>query len=339
MWYDMHYWCVYCSLRQQIPMVFSLHLSQCWCLHFWKKVGSMLAQGCLRVKCQAQITKWHFSWVDAINMQSLSGHYLMRQQVPVVFLLLLVFLGAVAYIFVEISLGSCWRRDIWRVKDQGLITNCNFLLLCVICNHRKVTTQCAVSNHGVWSSFNLSECCCFRCCLHFCRNKQLKTCTRALLGDVLNFFITTLQWRHDHFLLWLTCYPWEDSKTGFFFVFVCFFVCLFVCLFCFVLFCTKKSFKFIQRLLVGKNFNLYIYIFFFTKWNEMRDEAKTWWLVSGPDVASSYPLKNENPCCNWITRFPVLLTITVTKKNQQHFRLPIFNDILIGRYTFMLGWQ
>ena len=48
----------------------------------------------------------------------------------------------------------------------------------------------------------------------------------------------------------------------------------------------------------------------FFQLNEMRDEAKTWWLVSGPDVALSYFLK-ENPCCTRITRFPVLLTKTV----------------------------
>ena len=60
-------------------------------------------------------------------MQSLSGHYLMRQQVPMMFLLLLVYLGTVAYISVEISLGSYWRRDILRVKGQALFTNCNFL--------------------------------------------------------------------------------------------------------------------------------------------------------------------------------------------------------------------
>ena len=60
-------------------------------------------------------------------MQSLSGHYLMRQQVPMVFSLLLVYLGTVAYISVEISLGSFWRRDISRVKGQGFITNCNIL--------------------------------------------------------------------------------------------------------------------------------------------------------------------------------------------------------------------
>ena len=58
-------------------------------------------------------------------MQSLSGHYLMRQNVPMVFLLLLVYLGIVVYISVEISLGSFWRRDILRVKGQTLFTNCN----------------------------------------------------------------------------------------------------------------------------------------------------------------------------------------------------------------------
>ena len=60
-------------------------------------------------------------------MQSLSGHYLMRQKVPMMFLLHLVYLGTVVYISVEISLGSFWRRDILPVKGQALFTNCNFL--------------------------------------------------------------------------------------------------------------------------------------------------------------------------------------------------------------------
>ena len=60
-------------------------------------------------------------------MQSLRGQYLMRQKVPMVFLLLLVYLGTVVYISVEISLGSFWRRDILRVKGQVLFTNYNFL--------------------------------------------------------------------------------------------------------------------------------------------------------------------------------------------------------------------
>ena len=36
-------------------------------------------------------------------------------------------LSVVAYISVEISLGSCWCGDILRVKGQGFIINCNFL--------------------------------------------------------------------------------------------------------------------------------------------------------------------------------------------------------------------
>ena len=79
-------------MRQQALMVFSLHLfylSTAACISEKKnKVGFMLAQGFFKVKGQAQITKCYFLWVDAINMQSLSGHYLLHQQVPKVLLLL-----------------------------------------------------------------------------------------------------------------------------------------------------------------------------------------------------------------------------------------------------------
>ena len=71
----------------------------------------MLAQGFLRVKGQAEITKCYFLWVDAINKQSLSGHYLMRQQAPMVFSLHLVYLSTAACISEKIKLGSCWRKD------------------------------------------------------------------------------------------------------------------------------------------------------------------------------------------------------------------------------------
>ena len=66
----------------------------------------MLAQGFLRVKGQAQITKCYFLWVDAINKQSLSGHYLMRQQAPMVFSLHLVYLSTAACIFWKNKVGS-----------------------------------------------------------------------------------------------------------------------------------------------------------------------------------------------------------------------------------------
>ena len=59
-------------------------------------------------------------------MQLLSGHYLKHHQVPMVSTSL-VYLSAVAYISVEISLGSYWCGDILRVKGQEFITNCNFL--------------------------------------------------------------------------------------------------------------------------------------------------------------------------------------------------------------------
>ena len=127
----------------------------------------MLAQGFLRVKGQAQITKCYFLWVGAINMQSFSGHFLMRQQVPMVFLLLLVYLGTVAYISVEISLGSFWRKDILRIKGQALFTNCNFLWLCVICSCWVATIWCAIKYSWCLYFFSLSK----SCCLHFCRNK------------------------------------------------------------------------------------------------------------------------------------------------------------------------
>ena len=134
-------------MRQQAPMVFSLHLVYlCTAAYISEKnkVRSMLVQRFLRVKGQAKITKCNFLWVGGINMQSLSGHYLMRQKVPMEFLLPSVYLGAVVYISVEISLGSFWGRDILRVKGQALFTNCNFLWLCVICNHWVATIWCTI---------------------------------------------------------------------------------------------------------------------------------------------------------------------------------------------------
>ena len=63
-------------------------------------------------------------------MQSLSGCHLMRQQVPMVFLLPLVYLGTAAYISGEISLSLCWRSDILRVKGQALHKLQLFMTLC-----------------------------------------------------------------------------------------------------------------------------------------------------------------------------------------------------------------
>ena len=110
----------------------SFSLSRCCCLHFCRnKFGLMLAQGYFKGQRSGIIHLLQL-FMTLCDMQSSKGNYSMRHQVPIVSLLLLVYLSAVAYISIEISLGSCWCRDILRVKGQGLITNCNFLWLCVI---------------------------------------------------------------------------------------------------------------------------------------------------------------------------------------------------------------
>ena len=116
-----------------------------WCFYFIKcisvlllaflknKVGSMLAQGFLRVKGQAKITKCYSLWVGTINMQSLSGHYLIRQQVSMVFVLLLVYLGAVAHISVEISfkLGLMLAQGYLKGQRSSIIHKLQlFITLC-----------------------------------------------------------------------------------------------------------------------------------------------------------------------------------------------------------------
>ena len=99
--------------------------------------------------CSHPIISWFFLWPPLFLMKKfcdphsffMPPPYSEENDSP---LLLLVYLGAVAYISVEVSLGSCWRRNILKVKGQALFTNCNFLWLCVICNHRMVTTRCAI---------------------------------------------------------------------------------------------------------------------------------------------------------------------------------------------------
>ena len=53
------------------------------------------------------------------DMQSSSGNYSMRHEVPMVFLLLKIYLSAVTCISEERNLCPCWRKDILRVKGQA----------------------------------------------------------------------------------------------------------------------------------------------------------------------------------------------------------------------------
>ena len=96
----------------------SFGLSMCCCLHFCKnKFGLMLAQGYFKGQRSSIIHKLQL-FMTLCDMQSLSGNYSMRHQVPMVSLLLLVYLSVVAYISVKVSLGSCWCGDILRVKGK-----------------------------------------------------------------------------------------------------------------------------------------------------------------------------------------------------------------------------
>ena len=49
-------------------------------------------------------------------MQSSNGHYSMHQEVPMVFLVLLLCLSTVYYDYVQNNMGSCWRKVFLRVK-------------------------------------------------------------------------------------------------------------------------------------------------------------------------------------------------------------------------------
>ena len=53
------------------------------------------------------------------DIQSSNCNYSMRHQVPMVSLLPLVYLSAVACISEERTLGPCWRKNILRVKGQA----------------------------------------------------------------------------------------------------------------------------------------------------------------------------------------------------------------------------
>ena len=98
----------------------SFSLSRCCCLHFCRnKFGLMLAQGYFKGQRSSIIHILQlFMTLCDYDIQSSSGNYSVCHQVPMVSLLLLVYRSVVSYISVEISLGSCWRGDILRVKGK-----------------------------------------------------------------------------------------------------------------------------------------------------------------------------------------------------------------------------
>ena len=90
----------------------------------------MLAQGYFKGQ-RSSIIYIVQLFMTSCDMQSSSGNYSMCHQVPMASLLL-VYLSAVSYISVEISLGSCWRRDILRVKGKDLLQIATFYEYAII---------------------------------------------------------------------------------------------------------------------------------------------------------------------------------------------------------------
>ena len=107
-------------MRQKVPMAFLLPLVYLGAVAYISaeiSLGLCWRRDILRVKGQALFTIVQL-FMTLWDMQSSSGNYLMCHHVPMVSLLLLVYLSAVSFISVEISLGSCWRGYILRVKCQ-----------------------------------------------------------------------------------------------------------------------------------------------------------------------------------------------------------------------------
>ena len=97
----------------------SFSLSRYCCLHFCRnKFGLILAQGYFKGQRSRIYHKLQL-FMTLCDMQSSSGNYSMRHQASMVFLLLLIYLSAVACISEERNLGRCWLKDILRVKGQA----------------------------------------------------------------------------------------------------------------------------------------------------------------------------------------------------------------------------
>ena len=83
-----------------------ISLGSCWCWGYLKGQRS-------RIYHKLQL------FMTLCEMQSSSGNYSIRHQVPMVFLLLLIYLSAVTCISEERNLGQCWRKDILRMAQSN----------------------------------------------------------------------------------------------------------------------------------------------------------------------------------------------------------------------------
>ena len=125
----------YYSMHHQVPMMFLLllvDLCAAACISEEKKIGPCWRRDILTFKGQRSSTnhKMLLFWA-----QSICNHWVATiwcaKKYPWCFFTSFSLSKCCCLHSVEISLESGWRRDILRVKGQALITNCNFLWLCV----------------------------------------------------------------------------------------------------------------------------------------------------------------------------------------------------------------
>ena len=127
----------------------------------------MLAQGFLRVKGQAKITKCYFLWVGGINMQSLSGHYLMRQTVPMVFFTSFSLSRYCCLRFCRNKFGLILAQGYFKGQRSSIIHKFQLFMHLWYAIIEWPLFDAPSSTHRCLYFFGLSKC----CCLQFCRNK------------------------------------------------------------------------------------------------------------------------------------------------------------------------
>ena len=107
-------------MRQQVPMAFLLPLVYLGAVAYISveiSLGLCWRKGYFKGQRSSIIHKLQL-FMTLCDMQLSNGNYSMCFQVPMVSLLLSVYLSAISYISVEISLGFCGRGDILRVKGK-----------------------------------------------------------------------------------------------------------------------------------------------------------------------------------------------------------------------------
>ena len=107
-------------MRYQVPTVSLLLSLKCCCLHFCRsKFGLLLVQGYFKGQISRIYHKLQLC-MTLCDMQSSRGNYSMRHQVPMVFLLLLIYLSAVTCISEKKKFGSMLAQGYFRGQRSSI---------------------------------------------------------------------------------------------------------------------------------------------------------------------------------------------------------------------------